>query len=258
LPDVGSPLRFSTIAHTGRQVLGPLAGARLDALVDRLELAPGDHVLELGSGKGDLLVRILRRWPGVTGEGFDRNPWFIAEAIASARAAGVADRLSLIETDVPGVLIADRGAVLAIAMGATGILGDGAATVAGLAGAVRPGGHVLFGDGVWLAEPPADGLAAFAMTRGELPFGGEGIVAWGVELGLEPVDVETITPAEWDAYESAYTGAIDEWAAANPDDPEHDEFVARAAMFRTTYLAWRRDAMGFVAARFRRPARVPA
>lgn len=99
---------------------------------------------------------------------------------------------------MPGSLLTDGRADLAIAMGASGILGDQAATLAGLAAAVRPGGSIVFGDGVWSAEPPDEGLASFGMTRGELPSGPAALLAIGRGLGLVPLDVETVSQAEWD------------------------------------------------------------
>ena len=233
--------------------MGPMSGARLDALVERLALDPGDHVVEIGSGKGDLLVRILRRWLGVTAEGFDRNPWFLADADARAEASGVADRLRCLETGTPGGLIGDRSAALAIAIGATGIIGGQEATIAGLARSIRPGGEVLFGDGIWVAEPPTAGLAAFGMDRDELAVGSAGLAALGRGLGLTLLEHETVSTAEWDEYESSYVAAVDDWAAANPDDPESAPFTARADLFRSTYRTWRRDTMGFALVRFRRP-----
>ncbi len=94
-----------------------------------MPLAPGARIVELGSGKAALLIRLLRRWPGTSAEGFDRNRWFMAEARAAADEAGVAGRLSLIDTDSPGALLAGRSVDLAIAMGATGIVGDQAETL---------------------------------------------------------------------------------------------------------------------------------
>ncbi|HYH93405.1 MAG TPA: methyltransferase domain-containing protein, partial [Candidatus Saccharimonadales bacterium] len=175
MPPVGHPFRYTVIAHAPRRILGPIADERLDALVERLPLGRGDHALEIGSGKGELLVRLLARWPEATAEGFDRTPWFNAAARAAAEAAGVADRLSILETDAPGPLVADRSVALTIAMGATGILGDAAQTVAGLAAATRPGGIVVYGDGIWIREPLAEGMNAFGMTRDELPEGPEGL-----------------------------------------------------------------------------------
>ncbi len=250
-PPVGHPLRFTVIAHGDRSALGPISGERIDRLVARTPLARGDHVLELGCGKGDLLARLLSRWPEATAEGFDRNPWFLAAARAAAERAGVARRVSLIETDAPGERVADRSVAMGIAIGASGILGHHAATVTGLARAVRPGGVVLFGDGVWLREPLSSGLASFGMTRDELPDGPDGFAGLGVEAGLEVLDVEIVDAVEWDTYEDSYVGAIERWAAANPFDPEAEAFLARAQLFRSSYAEWRRDALGFAVARFR-------
>jgi SAM-dependent methyltransferase len=223
--------------------------------VARCALAAGDHVLELGCGKGEFLVRLLRRWTGATGEGFDRNPWFLAAARAAVAEAGpdVERRVSFVETDAPGVLIADRSVAMTVAIGASGILGDQAATVAGLAAAVRPGGIVVFGDGLWIREPLVSGLASFGMTRDELPDGVEGFAALGIEVGLEVLDVEVVDDAEWDAYEDAYAGAIEQWAAANPADSDAGPFLERATLFRESYAEWRRDAFGFAIARYRVP-----
>jgi hypothetical protein len=253
---VGDPRRFSTIAHADRRILGPISSDRLDALVERCALDPGDHVLEVGCGKAELLVRLLARWPGATAEGFDRNPWFLAEGRVAASAAGgdVARRLSLVETDVPAALIADRAAALTIALGATGVYeGSQAATVAGLVGATRPGGVVVFGDGLWIREPSAVGLRAFGMARDDMVDGPDGFAALGIEAGLEVLDVEVVSEAEWDDYEASYAAAIAAWAAAHPDDPERAEFLARSSMMAASYRDWRRDAFGFAIGRYRVP-----
>lgn len=253
VPPVGHPLRFTVIAHADRAVLGPLSDERLDALVARTPLGRGDHVLELGCGKGDMLVRLLTRWPDSSAEGFDRNPWFLGTARAHAAAAGVDRRLSFVETDAPGALVADRAVAMTVAMGATGILGDHAATLAGLARATRPGGIVVFADGLWIREPSYAGMASFGITRDELPDGPEGFAELGVEAGLEALGVEVVDDAEWDAYEDAYAGAVERWVAANPDDPDAGPFAERAQLFRSSYADWRRDAFGFAVARYRVP-----
>lgn len=253
---MGGRDRFTTIAHSGRTILGPISGQRLDAVVERCDLAAGDHVLEVGCGKGDLLVRLLRRWTGATAEGFDRNPWFLADARTAALAAGegVARRVSFIETDLAGALIADREAAITIAVGATGVYeGDQAATVRALAAATRPGGTVLFGDGLWIREPLASGLTAFGMAHDQLVEGVDGFAALGIAAGLDVGEVEVVGDAEWDAFEADHAGAIQAWAAAHPDDPEREGFVARSAAMAATYREWRRDAFGFAIGRFRVP-----
>ena len=93
-------------------------------------------------------------------------------------------------------------------MGATGIVGDQAQTVAFLAAIVGPGGHrVVRATGSGSREPPADGLAAFGMTRDELADGVDGFA------GARPrgraravVAVELVATGEWDDYEAAVRG----------------------------------------------------
>lgn len=192
----------------------------------------------------------------MTAEGFDRNPWFLGDAAADARAAGgdVAARISWVETDAPAVNLADRAVAMTVAMGATGILaGDQAATVELLARATAPGGVVVFADGLWIREPSAAGLRAFGMARDELVDGVDGFAALAAAAGLEVLEVEVVGDDEWDAYEAAYGGAVAAWAAANPDDPEREEALARAALMRASYEEWRRDAFGFAIGRFRVP-----
>ena len=256
-PAAGDARRFSTIAHGTRCILGPIDDARLDTLVAACPLERGDHALEIGCGKAELLMRLLARWPDGTAEGFDRNPWFLADGRAAAEAAGgnVSARLSLIETDAPAMFLADRSVAMTIALGATGVYdGSQAATVSGLAAATRPGGLVVFGDGLWIREPSAAGLRAFGMVRDEMADGVDGFAALGIENGLQVEGVDVVDEAEWDAYEAAYAETIAVWAAANPDDPEHDEFMARSAMMAESYRDWRRDAFGFAIGRFRKPA----
>ena len=233
-----------------------MSDARLAALADACVLGPGDHAVEVGCGKGAFLVAVLARSAGATAEGFDRNPWFLADARAAAAAAGpgIARRASFIGTDAPGVRIAERAAAMSVAMGATGAFGgDAAATIRALAGAVRPGGLVVFADGLWIREPSADGLATFGMTRDELPDGIEGFAALGLDAGLVVDAIDVVDDAEWDAYEEAYVRAVDTWAARHPDDPEREASLARAAAMRTSYVDWRRDSFGYAIGRLRAP-----
>ena len=89
---------------------------------------------------------------------------------------------------------------------------------------------------------------AHTLDGGSLPIP---TVTWTAP-GLTLVAAREVSLAGWDAYEDAYAGAVERWAAANPDDPERDAFLERAAFFRSTWAAWRRDAMGFVTAVLRR------
>ena len=249
---------FSTIAHGTRRILGPIDDARLERSSSACPLERGDHVLEIGCGKAELLVRLLARWPGATAEGFDRNPWFLADGRAAAEAAGgdVGTRLSLIETDAPAMFLADRSVAMTIALGRDRRVRRQPGGDRGRAGGGHaPGGLVVFGDGLWIREPSAAGLRAFGMARDEMVDGVDGFAALGTRgrparsrasrSSTRPSGTPTRPP-------TPTTIAV--WAAAHPDDPEHDEFVARSAMMAESYRDWRRDAFGFAIGRFRIPA----
>ena len=81
----------------------------------------------------------------------------------------------------------------------------------------------------------------------------DGFAALGVAAGLAVEDVEVVSTDEWDDYEGSYAGAIERWAAAHPDDPEREAFLARAEMMRSSYAGWRRDTFGYAIGRFRVP-----
>jgi SAM-dependent methyltransferase len=255
VPPVGDPLRDTTIAHAGRTILGPSTPEQLERLLDAAGVAPGDRALDIGCGKGDLLVRLARR--GVVGVGVDRNPAFLEEARGLAAAAGVGERLRLERGDAEDLasrLAAEGGFDLVACIGATGALGGSVAAPARLAALAMPGGSLLIGEGFWRREPMAEELDSFGMEPGEM-LDHAGTIARMAAAGVQLLEAEDAPPEAWDAYEDAYAGSLERWVEAHPDDPDRDSLSHRARLFRTTWSAWRRDAMGFVVALLRVPDR---
>ena len=254
-PPPGHPLRFTTIAHRDRRVLGPFDESTLAAFVDDLPVRRDGIAFDVACGKAALLVELAHR-RGVSGLGIDRNPWFLAAGREAASAAKVAELVDLREGEIgtgtaplPG-----DAADLASCIGASGVFGGRRETLETLSGVARPGGLVLVGEG-YLRRPLTEA------EEGEFGIGEDEMVdvaatiATGTGLGLEPLGSLLATEPEWDAYEDAYAGAIERWAAddAARDDPDRGPFLERAAFMRDTYARWRREAMGFGLFLFRRP-----
>jgi SAM-dependent methyltransferase len=57
------------------------------------DVKPGDHVIDLGSGDGRIVILAARRF-GATGLGVEIDPELVRKSIAGAQAAGVAGRVS--------------------------------------------------------------------------------------------------------------------------------------------------------------------
>lgn len=238
------PWRFTTIAHASHDFCNPLGAATLDRFVERLELAPGARVLDAGCGKGELLIRVLARWPETHGVGVDLNPAFLANARRRATGRVPHDAIEWIERRVEDVPLPENGFDLTICIGSAHVFGDLAAALAALHRLTRPGGRSLIGHGYWQREPDAEYLASFGATADELTTHAANLDACRT-AGWEVLDSAPSTAQDWDAYESAYSRNLEHWAAAHPADPDHDAFVARSRNWFRSYQRWGHDTMGF-------------
>lgn len=71
----------------------------VDAMLAMAEVRPDDHVVDLGSGDGRILIAAARSH-GARGLGVDIDPRRIRESTANAQAAGVAHRVSFRQQDL--------------------------------------------------------------------------------------------------------------------------------------------------------------
>ncbi len=245
------PFRYTTIAHAGRAMLGPLGVAAADALIEaaaeRIESgakAAACSVLDIGAGKGELLVRAMLRL-NARGIGVDPNGAFLAEARAHADAAGVGDRLTLIPSVFESLLAGPRPHELVLCTGATHAFGDYAPALAALPRFIAAGGCAMVGVGYWRQKPAAEYLAGFGGREDEmLPL--EGTLQAARDHGWNVVAFHESSHDEWDAYELGYAANMRAWVAANPHDPDAPAFAARVESWAAGYQRWGRDTMGFV------------
>jgi trans-aconitate methyltransferase len=230
-------------------VMNPLPPAKLDELLDLLDLPPAARVVDLGCGKGDLLCRLAVRGP-IDGLGIDSSAALLAEGLARAPAgvAFVEGDLTTFEPDAPFDLAAAVGA---------GAGGGPRELLARLAALVRPGGLVLLGDGYWRREPEQRYLEALGATADELD-DLAGTVGAGAALGLTPLYAVTASVEDFDRYEWRWSLNGERYAAAHPDEPGVAEFLAWIRGGRRRYLELGgRDTLGFGLFLFGAPPRLP-
>ena len=243
--------RFTTLAHASHDFCNPISVAALDRFVERLELAPDSRVLDVGCGKGELLMRVVSRWRA-RGVGVDVNPAFLAEARRRAEQHGASSALTLRETPALEAGLAPESFDVTLCVGSAHALHDELApALATLRDWTRPGGQMLFGHGYWQRDPDPEYLAGFGGTREELGTEAELREAL-IAAGLEPLESVTSSPADWDGYEEPYAANIERFFAEHPDDPDRDAFLARSRTWHALYRRWGRDTMGFALYRARR------
>jgi cyclopropane fatty-acyl-phospholipid synthase-like methyltransferase len=243
-------LKFTTVAHRHHRFCNPLDPAVLDRVLDGLGLTPGDRVLDLGCGKGALLVDLAVRY-GVTAVGVDINAAFLAEGRAFAERCGVPGAVSLVETEASRFESTPGSFALGACIGSSHALGGYAGTLQELARRVRPGGHVLAGHGYWKREPDREYLERLGATADELT-DHEGNITAGLAPGLVGTGAWTSTDQDWARYEDLYADTVERHAAEHPEDPDAPAMLVRIRRWRETYLRWGRDTLGFGLYLFRR------
>ncbi len=235
-----SPLHEDLIFH------GPLLDARAAQLIRSLGALDGQHVVDLGCGWAELLLRTVAAEAGATGHGVDRDAAAIERGRANARARGLADRVVL---DVGDAASWSGAADVLIVNGASQVWGGDPAehTANALAAGrklLRPGGRLLLGEGFWQREPTRAQLAAMPIALEEcrtlpdlvdLALAHGYRLAWLSQAGLD----------EWDEFESGHALGRERWLLANPGSPHYDEIAARADAHRNAWLRGWRDVLGF-------------
>jgi SAM-dependent methyltransferase len=237
------PRRFSAIAHDGIVLWNPLPEAATLALVDSLDVAPTDRVLDVGCGRAELLIRLVVR-TGAHGVGVD--PWPHAIATARAAAAGRVDasRLEFRGQAFDASRFADGSIDRALCVGATHAMDGLRGTLQTFRRLLVPDGTAIVGEGHWLREPDAEYLAFLDAKRDDL-LDLAGNLALARESGFDVVRELVSSKEDFDVYEDRYAANVERWTAEHPDDPDADAFRVRVRAWRAAHLRWGRDTLGF-------------
>jgi SAM-dependent methyltransferase len=231
---------LSAVCHAGLPFANPLSEEKVDELVGSLALGAGARVLDVGAGNGEILRRIVARY-GVRGLGLD----------PAAAAPSVDERAELRRARIEELTERDFDVVVNVA--ASHAFGRWHDALAGLAGLVRPGGLVLFGEGYWRRDPPAAYLEALGATADELPYGLGDLVRGAEAHGLRSVHLAVAGEDDWDRYEWRLIRNGERAAAQLGDDPDARALRAWTGAARDRVLGeGGRDTLGFALVLFTR------
>lgn len=249
--------RYFDITHRDHVVCNPCSVEKFDEVIGLLDLPPTPRVLDIGSGKGEFLLRTASRWGGPEGLGFqavavDLSPYVIRDLRAAAARRVPAAQIESIVLDGAAYTADPASFDLAVCLGASWTFGGHGQTLRALAAAVKPGGKVLIGDPFWKREPDPEYLASKGVRLDEFDTHAANVEA-GVAEGLVPWLALVSSHDEWDRYESLQWRAAARHAAAEPDDPDLSEVIARVEEDRRAYLRWGLDTVGFALYLFGRP-----
>ncbi|MBA3249834.1 MAG: class I SAM-dependent methyltransferase, partial [Geodermatophilaceae bacterium] len=210
---------------------------------------PAD-VLDVGCGWGELLLRIAAAAPSASGSGVDTDERVLTRARAAAAERGLAERVGFLRRSADEL---DEPADLVVCVGSSHALAGGQpAALAGLLGLVRPGGQLLFGDGIWEPRGRVDEDLVYddVLALPDLA----GMVEAAIDAGFRPLYVETANHDEWDAFESGYLADDEEWLLTHAEHVDAARIRAAADEHRTRWLRGYRNGLGFAYLTLGRPA----
>jgi SAM-dependent methyltransferase len=236
--------RSFTIRESSHRVLNPITPEKLAVLGQALHLRAGMTVLDLASGKGEMLCTWARDH-GLTGTGVDISTVFTAAARARAAELGVAERVSFIHGDA-STFVASEPVDIGACLGATWI-GDGSlGTIRLLEGSLRPGGILLIGEPYWRIDPPDQETVELCYARSRDDFLSlPGLVASFGEAGWDVVEMVLADQDGWDRYAAAQWFNVRTWLDANPDDELAEQFRQELTDSPLRHVCGQREYLGW-------------
>jgi cyclopropane fatty-acyl-phospholipid synthase-like methyltransferase len=217
----------------------PLSEEHAARLLGRLEIGRRQSVLDLGCGWGELLLRaVAGRDRSGTAIGVDIDAGLLARGRAAAAARGLDDRVTFVQARAEEWhQPADR----VLCIGAAHAWGGTRRALPALARLVRPGGRVLFGDGIWESPPTEPARELFGDDVLPEPELHRLVIAagWRV-LSRSRAELD-----EWDAFEDAWRAGREEWRLAHAGDPRAVAVAAELAERLTEYVDVYRGVLGF-------------
>jgi SAM-dependent methyltransferase len=226
------------VAERDHVIQNPTSEAKIRVLGEWLRLTPETTVLDVGCGKAGPAVLLAQAF-GCRITGVERAPEFASVAWERVEAAGVSQRVEIVERDAAELTLEPEAYDVTMCLGASFIWSGLDATLAALTPATGAGGHVVVGEPYWRRWP----LPAGVDDDGFVPLGET--AERFAEAGLHLVGLIASSDDDWDRYESLHWRAVDEWLAEHPDDPDAPKFRERNERYRAQYLHQQRELLGW-------------
>lgn len=238
--------RFSSIAHRNHAFSNPINETKIMKMIQMISLKPQDKVIDIGSGKCELLIRLVENYK-ILGTAIELYGGAIEAAKKKANGRTPEGSIKFIAEDATTALEKCKleRYDLGICIGSTHAVGGLESTLQTMKRIVNKNGYILIGEGYWRQPPSIEYLKALGgASESELKSHAEN-VSIGEELGLFPLWSYVANEDDWDDYEWMYSSSIENYCHENPDDPDCNAMLERIRAWRRTYLQWGRDTLGF-------------
>jgi SAM-dependent methyltransferase len=232
-------LRYHEIAEANHRILNPFTAEKLQLLGEVCRLRPGDRILDLCCGKGELLCTWSRDHR-IEGVGVDISEVFLAAARARASELGLGDRVRFVHADA-SVYRDEQRYDIGCCIGATWIGNGPGGTIELLRPQVRDGGLILIGEPYWIEGPTPEAEEALGEGFTTLI----GLLDCFTAHGTELVEMVLADGDSWDRYVAAQWWTAAEWLREHPDHPDHTAMREFLEEGRRSHLQYGRKMFGW-------------
>lgn len=209
---------YNRIAYEVLDVCNGVEMATVEAALARAGLAAGARAVDVGTGNAGVAIAMARA--GLTVTAIEYDP--VMAELAQERIAAAGVEVALEIGAAAEVLGAMAPLDLIVALGTTNVNGEGRPTpeaaMAYLQSRLKSGGWLLWGDLVWITEPPAPLRQITESVN--LYTDDAGWKAAANAARFEVVWSEVSSQDVFDAYVAGADGAARAWLDAHPGAPE--------------------------------------
>src|SRR6267143_2521427 len=243
--------KYYDIIHQRHSLMNPVDATKLERLYDLLELKPSASVIDIGCGKGEMLIRLAEKYD-INGLGIDKSPYCIREAEKRKHQRVPQADVRFLEMDGAHYKSETvESSDLAMCIGAIWIYGGYRNTVRALGGMTRSSGFVMVGEPFWRTSPRQEYLRSEGLLADSFDTH-HGNVTTGESEGLKLVFTLVSSKEDWDRSEGLHWSAAAEYALAHPKDIDLEELLTRDSKQRQSYLRWGREILGWAIYLFRK------
>jgi cyclopropane fatty-acyl-phospholipid synthase-like methyltransferase len=233
---------FFSILERFHTFQNPTSEAKLDRLIEYCGVKDGDHVLDIGCGKGWLLQRMAARH-AINGVGVEIGDKFIEDARARFAAETHKGALNLHHKPAADFNADPQSFDVAMCIGASFAIGTFEEMLDWLKPCVKPGGVIAVGD-IYAKVKPAPPESAMHFSGGAQRTLTDTIVHLQ-KNGLTVTGLIDSSLDDWDHYESLHWRAADAWLRENPNHPDREAFEKQNDIYRQNHILYDRAALGW-------------
>lgn len=235
--------KFSTIAHKNHVFCSPLNSDNLNKLIDILPLDENSKVIDIGCGKGEILLRLIEKFK-LKAIGVDLCKEWLEIARENEAKRINSNKLELIELDINNYTYEPNSCDLVICNTAIHSFGTYEKALEELKKFAKPNSLLFIGHPYWKKEPNTEYLEFFGSPLDCYHSHFENVEVAEKDYDLNLLYSFTASDNDWDYYEGLYKFTMEQYIFENPNAPDSEKFKERIRTWHKFYLKYGRDTLG--------------